>query len=142
MKPILVTMSLAILIAISAPSITKSDYTPPEPTAPPKTTIEVIEVPQKVTLDNVPNLLLVTDTFKDAPVMVNVALAESSFNATAKNPTSSASGIFQIVKSTWVAYDCQGDIMNATDNVACAEKIYADGGTSAWQQSESTWHKN
>lgn len=82
---------------------------------------------------------LVTAAFPDAPIMVRVAKAESSFIPTAKNPASTATGIFQILIGTWKAYGCTGSRVNAADNIACARKIYNDSGTSPWISSKANW---
>lgn len=73
--------------------------------------------------------------FSDAPVMYRVAEAESGFNPNARNPTSTAKGVFQILNGTWKAYGCTGDVLNAVDNINCARKIYDAEGTIPWDSS-------
>ena len=85
--------------------------------------------------------LKVHDAFADTPSMVKIACAESSFNPTNKNPYSSAKGLFQILDGTWKGNQCTGNVYNADDNIACAQKIYASDGTSDWNASKSTWSK-
>lgn len=82
---------------------------------------------------------LVMLEFQDAPVMFDIADAESSFNPSAKNASSTATGIFQILKGTWKSYDCSGVRTNASDNIACARKIYDDSGTRPWNSSKNKW---
>lgn len=82
---------------------------------------------------------MVEAEFTDAPVMVRVARAESGFNPLAKNPHSSATGLFQILKSTWTATGCTGTSTIASDNIACARKLYDDAGTAPWTASEAGW---
>ncbi len=82
---------------------------------------------------------LVTDAFPDAPVMVRIARAESSFIPTAKNPHSTATGVFQILKSTWIATGCTGTSTVAADNIACARKLYDSAGTAPWNSSKENW---
>jgi hypothetical protein len=82
---------------------------------------------------------LVQGTFYDAPVMVRIAKAESSFIPTAKNPNSTATGLFQILKGTYIAYDCSGVATNPIDNINCARKIYNAEGTTPWNSSRSVW---
>lgn len=82
---------------------------------------------------------LVALTFSNAPVMLRVAKAESSFIPTAKNPDSSATGIFQILIGTWRAYGCTGSRTNAADNISCARKIYDAQGTTPWDSSKYKW---
>ena len=124
-------MLLLLTIAALLPREVKSDYIEP--------VVEVIEVPSSVKPQYVENYLLVYKAFKDTPVMIAIADAESDFNASAKNPHSSASGLFQIIKGTWKAYECVGDPFNPTDNIECAKKIYEDSGTSPWNESKHVW---
>lgn len=138
MKRILMTMALSSLVAISAHSTVNSDYIPGEDPAPP---IELISVPRNVKDENVPYLVMVHDAFKDTPVMIDVAHAESSFNPTAKNPASTAKGLFQILDSTWKDTGCEGYVYYPQDNIACAQKIQADAGTAPWNSSKENWQK-
>lgn len=76
--------------------------------------------------------------------MVKVAAVESTgvigvFNPKAKNPDSSAKGLFQILDGTWKYYGCTGDPYDAEDNIACAVKIYAKQGTTPWDSSKGMW---
>ncbi len=65
---------------------------------------------------------------------LKIALAESRLDPKAKNASSSASGIFQIIKGTWKAYSCSGDPFNHIDNIKCAALI-AEDGWGAWKSS-------
>lgn len=85
--------------------------------------------------------LLVEKEFANDPVMIKIAKYESTFNPSAKNSSSSASGLFQITKGTWKDYKCTGDVFNAEDNIACAKIIKADRGTQPWNASKSNWSK-
>lgn len=80
---------------------------------------------------------MVLQAFPDAPIMVEVARAESQFVETAKNPNSSASGVFQITKDTWAG--CEGDIFDAADNIVCARKVYDARGLQPWESSIGDW---
>lgn len=82
---------------------------------------------------------LVQEAFPDAPVMVAIAAAESQFNPIAKNPHSSATGVFQILTGTWTGYGCTGDRTNPQDNIRCARIIYEASGTSPWSASAAIW---
>lgn len=42
----------------------------------------------------------------------------------AKNPHSSASGMFQVIAGSWYNYDCKGDKWNIEDNTRCGYKIH------------------
>ena len=63
---------------------------------------------------------------------LEVAKQESGFKPTAKNPHSSAKGIFQIIDGTWRGYKCAGSILDYQDNMRCAVKIYKSNGD--WRQ--------
>ena len=54
---------------------------------------------------------------------VRIAMCESSLCPTAKNPTSSATGLFQFMTGTWNAY-CAGDRLNVEDSTRCFIKLY------------------
>ena len=82
---------------------------------------------------------LIRQTFPNDPIMLNVAKAESGFNPNAKNPNSSAKGIFQIISGTWKHFECQGEPMNAEDNISCAKKVLEGQGLGAWQESYPLW---
>ncbi len=65
---------------------------------------------------------------------LSVAKCESGFNPKAKNPTSSASGVFQIIRSTWNAYAEAGEsVWNPRDNIRVAYRIWLASGRS-WRQ--------
>ncbi len=82
-------------------------------------------------------------TFPDAPIMLEIAKAESRLIPTAKNPNSTASGVFQILKGTFEDpyYGCTGDVFDEADNIACARKIYDKSGTVPWDASRHVWGK-
>ncbi len=82
---------------------------------------------------------LVRAEFPDAPIMFYVARAESQFHPKAKNPNSTATGVFQILTGTWRNYKCVGDILNAEDNIACARIIYNQSKLSPWEESRPNW---
>lgn len=82
---------------------------------------------------------LVILAFPDAPIMHRVAWAESKFDPKAKNPSSTASGVFQILSGTWAHYKCVGDVFEASDNIACARRIYDREGTRPWNASKHVW---
>ncbi len=104
--------------------------------------VEVIQIPSKLPEQYVEYYLMVYEEFHDdAPVMIEIARAESGFNPQAKNPASTAKGLFQILGSTYKAYNCTGDVLNAADNIACARIIYEKDGTTPWNESKSSWSK-
>ena len=69
---------------------------------------------------------------KVAREALEVAKQESGFNPNAKNPNSSAKGIFQIIDGTWKLYKCTGSVLDYDDNIKCAVKIYKSNGS--WRQ--------
>ena len=69
---------------------------------------------------------------KVAREALEVAKQESGFNPNAKNPNSSAKGIFQIIDGTWKLYKCTGSVLDYDDNIKCAVKIYKSNGD--WRQ--------
>ena len=71
--------------------------------------------------------------------MIRIARSESNFRAEAKNPNSTASGIFQIIYGTWNGNKCEGSAFDAEDNINCAFKIYARRGFQPWASSASSW---
>lgn len=87
--------------------------------------------------------------FKDAPVMVLIADAESDFIPTVKNSSSSASGLFQILRGTWngnkkdPACSVLGDFdtykFDVDKNIACARILYNKSGTTPWNESRHNW---
>lgn len=80
----------------------------------------------------------------DAMLALNIACAESCthdkngniiFNPNAKNPNSTASGIFQFLQGTWNSM-CEGDVFDENDNIECAVKILATStGIKHWEAS-------
>ena len=72
-------------------------------------------------------------------IMVKIAKAESGLNPKAKGPTKDQ-GLFQIIPSTWKAFNCTGDPYIMLDNIKCAEKIRTGQGLKAWNASK--WTKN
>ncbi len=131
MKYILITAIAALIAFISIPKLAISeDHLPP------------VQTPVVVDIGTVIHM-----TFPDAPIMYQVAKAESwdyksqDFNPKAKNPASTAKGIFQILDGTWKGAGCKGDPLQALDNIACARKIYDDSGTRPWDASKGTWGK-
>ena len=64
---------------------------------------------------------------KESDVLSETALrigrCESNLDPLAKNPNSSASGIYQFVSKTFENY-CEGDVYNPEDNIKCFLEIY------------------
>ena len=82
----------------------------------------------------------------DVLLALNVACAESCtrtkkgdifFNPRAKNPNSTASGIFQFIKATWDSM-CEGDVFNENDNIKCGVKVLSyKNGLTHWEASRN-----
>ena len=70
---------------------------------------------------------------KEISVMINIAKKESNMNPLAKNKSSSASGLFQIIAGTWYSNDCIGDKWNFKDNTDCAWKIQGKRNFQPWE---------
>lgn len=103
----------------------------------PAPVLEVIQI-----TSNYPEVeLLVREEFKNEPEMIRIARAESGFNEKAKNPTSSAFSVFQILTGTWKDYGCQGERGVAENEIKCARLIYNKSGLSPWNASKSVWSK-
>ena len=81
----------------------------------------------------------------DESLALNVACAESCakddegiyFNPNAKNPNSTASGVFQFIRGTWNEM-CEGDVFNENDNIRCGVKILSQkNGIRHWEASRN-----
>lgn len=83
---------------------------------------------------------VVAKSFPDAPIMVQIASAESSFNPLNKNRSgSTAKGLFQILDGTWKGEKCVGEVYNIYDNIECAKKLKKRYGTTPWVSSADSW---
>lgn len=70
----------------------------------------------------------------NAPAAIAVATCESSLNPSAYNASSSASGVFQILPSTWAGTSqAGGSVFNAAANIAAAHEIFVRDGYS-WRE--------
>jgi hypothetical protein len=138
MKHLFCTMALTFLLTISVHAKTEGDSIVPEeiPSVQP---VIVLKAPGNIKSENIQYYVMVATDFQDTPVMIDVALAESTFDPHAKNPATPARGLFQIIDGTWQNYHCQGNPYKSEDNIACAKKIYAVDGTRDWVASKSKW---
>ena len=60
-----------------------------------------------------------------------LAKIESNYEPRAKNPSSTAKGIYQWIDSSW-SENCQGDVYDPVDNIVCAMKTISKGGLRHW----------
>ena len=76
----------------------------------------------------------------DPGLAIFIAANESGFYARAKSKVSTASGIFQWVKNSWLGICVKGykiadehaDVFDPVLNIRCAMRTIADGGLSHW----------
>lgn len=78
---------------------------------------------------------LIVDEAKRQGVRSDFALflaqVESNFNPNAKNPRSSATGLFQFIDGTWQG-NCEGNRLDPKDNTRCAMELLGSGGIHHW----------
>jgi hypothetical protein len=74
-------------------------------------------------------------------ILHKIAKCESNNNPLARNPTSSAKGLLQILDGTWKAFQCEGNVLNAEDNFQCGVKIASQSGLHHWNESKACWNK-
>lgn len=80
----------------------------------------------------------------DVSIALNIACSESRFLAHAKNPTSSAGGVFQFIDGTWASYSLifWGEVRekyNPVHNVELAILALSKYGTRDWNASKHVW---
>lgn len=78
------------------------------------------------------------------PVLEKIKQCESGGNYTAENPTSSASGAYQFIDSTWQSLSAAAGYSHASDapasvQDAAAIELYNEQGTAPWAASASCW---
>ena len=78
---------------------------------------------------------------QDIMTMIRIAKCESGLRPEAKNPTSTATGIFQIIIGTWDGNKCEGERWDFQDNIKCAYKLYQSRGFQPWNASKHCWNK-
>lgn len=83
--------------------------------------------------------LEITRVFGASSIMHKIAKCESGLNPNAKNPTSSATGVFQIMSS--VHGVSQRMLKDYKINIAVAKKLYDEQGTNPWISSINCWSK-
>ena len=80
----------------------------------------------------------------DPELFLRIAKCESALNPTAKNPLSTASGLFQFLNSTYSFYAKRYGISleknDPRNQAELAARMIADGKISAWNESKSCWN--
>lgn len=76
----------------------------------------------------------------DSDLMLRIAKCESGFNPLSKNKGSTASGVYQFIKSTWVRYG-EGSVFDPLANITAAVKLVKKNGTRDWLASSGCWAK-
>jgi hypothetical protein len=74
-------------------------------------------------------------------ILQYIAKCESGNNPLAKNKLSSAKGLLQILDGTWDSFSCEGNVLNADDNMRCGMKIATRSGLHHWDPSRACWNK-
>ena len=74
----------------------------------------------------------------DYEILEKVAWCESGWKAEAKNPNSTASGIFQFIESTWLVWG-KGEVFDPHDNIEAAVRLYEARGLKPWEASRICW---
>ena len=110
-----------------------------------KQTIEVKAVETPYCFDPITCIRDVGEEFsvpnQDIMTMIRIARCESGLRPEAKNPTSTATGIFQIIIGTWDGNKCEGERWDFQDNIKCAYKLYQSGKFQPWDSSKYCWNK-
>jgi hypothetical protein len=71
--------------------------------------------------------------------MIRIAKAESGLKEKAKNPSSTASGLFQFLDGSWKYYKCRGSKLDFIDSTNCAYEAFSKDGFRPWASSASKW---
>jgi hypothetical protein len=74
-------------------------------------------------------------------VLGKIARCESGNDPLAKNKSSSAKGLLQILDGTWESFQCTGDVLDPEDNMRCGVKIAMLSGLHHWDESRKCWGK-
>ncbi len=108
--------------------------------------VEIPEPPQEVvvlkTITPVIVKQMVIESAKkyEVPVKMAVPLAEfesQGFNHKAKNPISTAKGVFQFIDDTW-RRNCEGEVFDPEANIECGMKLLAQRQIGHWVADPAT----
>lgn len=82
------------------------------------------------------------------PLALAIAKCESGLNPLAKNPDSTASGIFQFIRSTWkyvtqdyLLWGGTPNVFDAKLNIIAGIALLKEEGVTPWESSRSCWGK-
>jgi len=129
---ILIIIALFFFPRVSAKADVEAKVTAPQPT---------------VVLSNADQIRRFSAMYGiDSKLPLAIAQCESQMYARAKNPNSTASGLFQFIASSWAGYAKKhwgevGDVFSAEDNADLGVWVIATYGTDDWLASSSCWKK-
>jgi hypothetical protein len=75
-------------------------------------------------------------------ILQKIADCESDGKPSARNQTSTAKGLLQILDGTWKSFRCSGNVLNGDDNMRCGVKIATESGLQHWNASKACWVKH
>lgn len=82
-------------------------------------------------------------TFQPSSILARIAECESGGSYTARNPTSTASGKYQFLDSTWRAWGdgsaSRAYLASPASQEAAARRLFAAMGTKPWNASRHCW---
>ena len=81
------------------------------------------------------------DTKTNANCIPDNGVSGPGFDPYAKNPKSTATGIFQILLGTWEDSGCTGSRTDFEDNIRCGYRVLARQGLGAWNASREVWDR-
>ena len=96
-----------------------------------------------------PTRIAYAETTQSIDILEDIALCESGNDPLAKNASSTASGRFQFVRSSWNGYGKElwgeelknKNVFDWNDNTELAVYTYNKVGTSPWDASKDCWNK-
>ena len=106
---------------------------PPTPLDEPKTAIKTSE---EEILDIITKYAEIYQVAAD--LAIDLAKYESNLDPEAKNPNSSAVGLYQWLIGSWEAYKCEGDRFSPEDNANCALREIGAGNINPWLADRNT----
>lgn len=141
-----ILFSAITLTSLNIPNYTYIAKNPYSPATLAASTLEVTDI-QRVEKTISEKIIAYSKKYDvDVLLALNIACAESQFIETAKNPESTASGIYQWISGSWKYYGEKywgtidgRDRFNADDNIELAMIVMSKLGTSDWAASKHIW---